>query len=47
MKQGGQMRPAIWVWDPLLRIAHWTLVLTVAGAWLTQEGGGRWHEWLG
>jgi cytochrome b len=39
--------PAVKVWDPFVRIAHWTLVLTVAGAWLTQEGGGRWHEWLG
>ena len=38
---------AIKVWDPFVRIAHWTLVLTVAGAWLTQEGGGQWHEWLG
>ncbi len=43
----GQVRPAVRVWDPFLRIAHWTLVLTVAGAWLTQEGWGRWHEWLG
>lgn len=43
----GQARPSIRVWDPFVRIAHWTLVLTVAGAWLTQEGGGRWHEWLG
>jgi len=45
--KGGQARPAVRVWDPFLRIAHWTLVLTVAGAWLTQEGWGRWHEWLG
>jgi cytochrome b len=35
------------VWDPFLRTAHWILVLAVAGAWLTQQGGGRWHEWLG
>ncbi len=43
----GQGRPSVRVWDPFVRIAHWTLVLTVAGAWLTQKGGGRWHEWLG
>jgi len=42
-----QARPSVRVWDPFVRIAHWTLVLTVAGAWLTQVGGGRWHEWLG
>ena len=44
-RQRGQ--PLIRVWDPYVRIAHWTLVLTVAGAWLTRVGGGRWHEWLG
>ena len=35
------------VWDPLLRVGHWTLVATVAGAWITHEGGGALHEWLG
>jgi cytochrome b len=45
--KGERARPAVRVWDPFLRIAHWTLVMTVASAWLTQKGGGRWHEWLG
>jgi cytochrome b len=39
--------PAVPVWDPLVRIGHWALVATVAGAWLTRHGGGALHEWLG
>lgn len=35
------------VWDPLVRVGHWLLVATVALAWLTREGGGARHEWLG
>lgn len=35
------------VWDPLVRTGHWLLVASVALAWLTHEGGGRWHEWIG
>lgn len=35
------------VWDPFLRIAHWTLAITVFGAWLTRHSAGRLHEWLG
>jgi len=39
------------VWDPLVRVAHWTLVTCVLTAWLTaeleSEGGRRAHEWLG
>lgn len=35
------------VWDPLVRVLHWSLVLTVAAAWLTRHSPGRWHEWLG
>jgi cytochrome b len=39
------------VWDPLVRIAHWTLVAGVLGAWITAEMDGKAaeavHEWLG
>lgn len=35
------------VWDTAVRILHWTLVLTVAAAWLTRHSAGGWHEWLG
>jgi len=35
------------VWDPLVRLAHWTLVLGVLLSWLTREGFGATHEWLG
>jgi len=39
------------VWDPLVRVAHWTLVTCVLAAWLTaeleSEAGRRAHEWLG
>jgi len=35
------------VWDVAVRVLHWTVVLTVATAWLTRHSAGRWHEWLG
>lgn len=39
------------VWDLFVRLAHWTLVLSVLGAWLTAEADGeaakKLHEWLG
>jgi len=39
------------VWDLFVRIAHWTLVVSVLGAWLTSEADGdtakKVHEWLG
>jgi cytochrome b len=35
------------VWDPLVRVGHWTLVSAVALAWLTRAGWGAWHEWIG
>jgi len=40
-------RGATPVWDALVRILHWSLVLAVATAWLTRHSPGRWHEWLG
>lgn len=38
------------VWDLPVRVAHWLLVLTVAGAWATHYAGTRWfvwHRWFG
>lgn len=33
----------IHVWDPLVRLFHWSLALCVATAWMTQEGFMRLH----
>ena len=45
------MNAQVRVWDPLVRVAHWTLVTCVLAAWLTaeleSEAGRRAHEWLG
>jgi cytochrome b len=40
-------RGTVPVWDLAVRVLHWSLVLTVAAAWLTRHSPGRWHEWLG
>lgn len=40
-------RRRIPVWDLAVRLLHWSLVLTVATAWLTRHAPGKWHEWLG
>ena len=41
----------MYVWDRFVRVAHWTLVVSVLGAWLTAEMDGKaaaaLHEWLG
>ena len=42
-----EARPGVRVWDPLVRIGHWALVLSIVLAWLTRHGGGVWHEWIG
>jgi len=39
--------PTVKVWDALVRVCHWLLVLTIVGAWLTRHSEGRWHEWIG
>ena len=33
------------VWDLPLRVTHWTLMVTVAGAWATHYAGTRWFAW--
>lgn len=35
------------VWDPLVRILHWTLAAGVAAAWVTAEDSARLHEAVG
>ena len=35
------------VWDPLVRILHWTLVLGFFAAYFTRDVAGSWHEILG
>ena len=42
-----QLRRTIPVWEPAVRILHWSLVFAVATAWLTRHNRGEWHEWLG
>jgi len=35
------------IWDPLVRVAHWTLVGGIAAAWLSRHAEAGLHEWLG
>jgi cytochrome b len=40
-------RRMVKVWDPLVRIGHWSLVTCVAVSWATGEGGKALHEGFG
>ncbi|GLQ07998.1 cytochrome b/b6 domain-containing protein [Sneathiella chinensis] len=39
--------PTVKVWDPFVRVFHWSLVAGVALAWLTGDELERVHEWTG
>ena len=42
-------REATWicVWDPLVRLFHWSLVLSFAVAWLSVNSSENLHIWAG
>jgi len=35
------------VWDPLVRVFHWSLVVVFGVAWVTSEGFDSLHAWVG
>ncbi|HEY9032917.1 MAG TPA: cytochrome b/b6 domain-containing protein [Pseudomonadales bacterium] len=35
------------LWDPLVRLFHWSLVLVVLANLFVNEKGEQWHQWLG
>lgn len=41
------MERTVKVWDPLIRLFHWSLVVSFAIAWLTADQWDALHEWAG
>jgi len=42
-----ELTARIRVWDPLVRLLHWSLVLGFFAAYFTRDIAGSWHENLG
>lgn len=41
------MTPRVRLWDPLLRVCHWSLALVFFANYFFNEAGDDWHQWLG
>ena len=41
------MSERVAVWDGFVRLFHWSLVILIAGDWLTADGPKLWHEAMG
>lgn len=41
------MEQTVKIWDPIVRLFHWSLVVSFAVAWLTADEWDRLHEWAG
>ncbi|ACE85367.1 cytochrome b/b6 domain-containing protein [Cellvibrio japonicus] len=39
--------PTVTLWDPLVRVFHWSLVIIFVSNMYLNEQGGDWHQWLG
>ncbi|UVJ46687.1 cytochrome b/b6 domain-containing protein [Pseudomonas sp. LS1212] len=35
------------LWDPVVRLCHWSLVIAFVGDYFLNEEGDGWHRWLG
>lgn len=46
MRTGNRRASTIMVWDPLVRLFHWSLAACVLAAFVVEEGGNL-HRWLG
>lgn len=42
-----QRRSRVRVWDPLVRLTHWSLVVGFGANYLLVEEGGDGHQWIG
>ena len=40
-------QPKLRVWDPVIRIFHWSLVVSFATAWFTSSSRDETHQWIG
>jgi len=37
----------VYVWDPLVRIVHWSLATLILVDLFNEAGANPWHRWLG